>query len=267
MSSEIPGIRKLRRDSVQFVRVNRAYVIDYARPTLLPILTAGAIANIGVYIAQNHSISEFRWFFGHAVLLVSMVISLYGRAYFVMAWHRASLLGPKREHRVNPFGLRKGEARFFGVFLGISLIVMLAGMFGGAVMAIVHINTRSLFTSLISAIVAIIVGYSLTLRFAFLLPARSVGADMSWGEAQRASKGLMLNWFVAVIVADFWLVCLIICIYGGIYALLFASGLAYINNHAPVITGPGFLALYIFGTVPSVLISFVMIARGVTILS
>ncbi|HTK83459.1 MAG TPA: hypothetical protein VL625_00100 [Patescibacteria group bacterium] len=268
MSSEIPGIRKLARDGVQFVRANRAYVIDYARPTLVPILAAGAFATIGLYMSQRQSFGESRSLITHAVLLVTSLISLYGKACFVMAWHRASLLGPKREHRVNPFGLKQGEGRFFGVFLGISLLGVLAGILAGGLIVVVQIKTSSLFASLISGLVAIIVGYTLTLRCAFLLPARSVGADMSWGEAQRTSKGLMWNWVAAVFIADFWLMCLVLSITAAIYALLFATGLAHLaDDHALVVTGPGCLLLYLFGTIPCALISFVMIARGITILS
>src|ERR1035437_6862661 len=107
-----PTSKQLAQGAKQFVKENKAYLREYVTPLLIPLLLAQALEKIGpVY-----------W---HGCAFVAAFMASYFNACLMLAWHRAAILGPKREHAVNPFALKPGEGKFIGVFFSIALVAAL----------------------------------------------------------------------------------------------------------------------------------------------
>lgn len=131
---------------------------------------------------------------------VSFILS-YFWACFAMSWHRIVLLGARRENLVSPLSLPPKSRGFFLAFYFIALLPFLLGMAGGLVFGIFsYFNMIAL--SLIGGLICfglIALGVYRALQFSFLLPARSVGVNLTRAGAKKVSKGLLWTFIVASI--------------------------------------------------------------------
>ncbi len=118
--------------------------------------------------------------------------------------------------------------------------------------------------------VLVIYGVILSMRMMFMLPARSVNARISWHEARQISRGLLWK----LVWAGFWwtvAVALLFGLWSGV-----VQGVGYIIFGRPVVPSPGavdpvsiaaMVYMFVFVTIPQVLVRFYLTAFGVTILS
>jgi hypothetical protein len=174
----------------------------------------------------------------------------------------------KREYGVNPFSLKQGEGAFVGVFFALTLVMILSIVLVFFPAVIVGIATRSIGFAVLITLALSIAAIAFSMRFSFLLPARSVNVIVSWGESWRISRGLSWRLIAAVIAADFMPFLLNALIIMIVYAALGRLGMMQTDEMGfPRPTPSGSIVFYIFAGIPGTLIGFVMIARGVTILS
>lgn len=250
-----PTTGELSRGAKDFVRENQAYLIDYARPVFILMLIAEVLTRVGPL-------------YGKTLTMTGPLLMSYCTACFMLAWHRAALLGPKREHKVNPFALKPGEGRFVGLFFSIALVMILFVIMGivPAVLVAAGLHSKGL-----AVVLGVIVGIGaiiLSMRFMFMLPARSVNAPSSWGEAWRLSSGLIWPLCIGSLRA-----CILPALLIGLIAyvaimILFASHLISIDDNKEVVwTLPGAITMVIIEGIPMLVINLVILARGVTVLS
>jgi hypothetical protein len=250
-----PEIGELSRGAKEFVHDNQAYLIDFARPLVAFMLIAEAMQRIGPSVSKGFE-------------LPAVLITSYFSACFVLAWHRTSLLGARREYKVNPFRLKTGEGWFIITFFLLALVTVafvVIGLVPGIALAAM---THSVGLSVLVSFAAVIAAIVFAMRFMFMLPARSVNASLSWGEAWHISQGLIWRLFAATFRANFLLILLVI-------AIAIVAGIAVFSLHFYVmdeqnrftLTLPGSIVMFLILGIPVVLINFVALARGVTVLS
>ncbi len=256
-----PRSGELAAEARQFVRDNRKFFWDYLKPLLLPFIVMDAIASIGSVLSPGFAIAG--------------LVTAYMSACFVLAWHRAVLLGPKSSHAVNPFNLKKGEGGFILIFFLVAVtpaIVMGCGLIpllGAAAMKNIVLTVAAALVTVVVFFYAIILGMS----FAFLLPARSVDVKLSFREARKIAKGLLWNLFwtgIRVSVGPAFLI--------GIWYGIMAAVVTHVPGMSVMrtdftgrdheeLTLNGATVLYLVGGLPLIYFHFMIVARNVTVLS
>ncbi len=244
-----PRIGALFSDSKAFVIENKSYAMDYLRPLLPGIIVCEAISQIGG--------SHFKW------LALLAIVTAYLYACFALAWHRAVLLGPKAEHAVNPFALKKGEGRFILAFFGISMIPALFALVAAIPLAISTSMHASFLTAIFACllIAGVIYAVIISLRYVFILPARSVNVNIPLSEAKQISRGLILTLLSAGMLWFFL---------AGVAIALWTFVTAFII-HGIIGLPPGSMAgataMFIFSGLPAIFVNVAIMAMNVTILS
>jgi hypothetical protein len=178
-----PSSKELARKARVFVRENRNWMIEYIKPMILYILACNLIVAFG----EPYS----------SIFNLIRIVPVYLFACFAMSWHRAVLLGVKHEHKINPLKPNKEDISFFMIFFVVtlapfflSLIVLwaLSGDWFGRV-GITKENSYLIFVY----IACYILVTAKVLPLSFVLPARSVGSNMSRRETLAVSKGLVFR--------------------------------------------------------------------------
>lgn len=174
-----PSVKSLIIQSHKFVMANTDLIRQFAMPLFVPLAILTIISNVGGYYSEWATAVEF--------------ISIYFIACFTLAWHRAFLLGPKLEYAVNPAALKPGEGKFIAVVYALSLAPLVIGFFVGVLAAIGKTLPNPVVLPIIAVVcfILFIIGMLTILRWCFILPAKSVNADISLKEASRLSKGLL----------------------------------------------------------------------------
>ncbi len=198
--------RKAALDARMFVRSNIGWVWEAMKP-ILPYIIVFSLASFAlesyfpVDKQQIQNYSKLYLAIGVAgPISVSLILS-YFWACFAMSWHRIVLLGARRENLVSPLSLPPKSRGFFLAFYLIALLPFLLGMAGGIVLGVFsYFNMIAL--SLIGGLICfglIALGVYRALQFSFLLPARSVGVNLTRAGAKKVSKGLLWTFIVASI--------------------------------------------------------------------
>jgi hypothetical protein len=252
-----PRSKELAKDAIEFVKDNSVYLREYAMPVVIPLMLMQAMEKVGpVY---------WEWF-----NYVAAFIASYFNACFMLAWHRAALLGPKSEHKVNPFALKVGEGKFILIFFGIALICALVFAAGFWPLLILSPHPdRAPVSFMIFLTVLLIIVTIISLRLMFMLPARSVNSPIGIKESWRISRGLAWRLFAGSFRTTIMPMLLI-----TVFALV-AGAIAYAchffqfdeEKNVLKITLPGAVIMAIGEGIPFVIINFIIVARAVTILS
>jgi hypothetical protein len=179
-----PGPISLAKQSASFVFGNMDMLLRHLR-YLFPLLALLSFAE--AFCAQQ----EIKWV-PFALLIPNFVfLSL-----FVLSWHRASLRGTDEDHSINPFDVSQYDFRFIGVMLVLALIPVAAGfVFGlsvGISSKVVHLSEQTGKALFLLVGVPVILFLAIALvKMYFVLPARSVGVKLGFGEARKISKGMV----------------------------------------------------------------------------
>ncbi|HTK84222.1 MAG TPA: hypothetical protein VL625_03975 [Patescibacteria group bacterium] len=259
--TDMPKSGELAADARQFVRDNKKFFWDYLKPLLLPFIVMDAIAHVGATISPAFTIAS--------------LVTAYISACFVLAWHRAVLLGPQSNHAVNPFLLKKGEGGFILIFFLVAITpaaVMMCGLLpviGAALTKNMVLTVVASLVTIVAFVYAIILGMS----FAFVLPARSVGVKLSFREARKIARGLIWKLFWTGIRVSFG-PAFLIGLWYGIMAVVVISmpGMSvmktdFAGKNQEELTMPGAAILYLVGGLPLIYFHFMIVARNITVLS
>jgi hypothetical protein len=259
--TDTPTTGELAADARQFVRDNKKFFWDYLKPLLLPFIVMDAITSIGPTLSPA---------FGIAAL-----VTAYISACFVLAWHRAVLIGPKSSHAVNPFILKQGEGGFIFLFFLVALIpvaVTMCGMIPLVCAAAIKNMMLTVVASLL-LIVALVYALILGLSFTFVLPARSVGVKLSFREARKIAKGLLWKLFWTGVRVSF-VPAFLMGLWYGIAAALVSTvpGMSvmktdFTGKEHEELTFNGATIVYLVAGLPLIYVNFIIVARNVTVLS
>ena len=180
MSSK-PGVFALSKESTLFTFSNVKLFFNHIK-IIFPLML------LCIVIKQAGLIAKAEW-----IAPCITAASLFLCGCFALAWHRTSLYGPDKSHERNPTNLRGEDWKFVLFFM------LLTGGFGLFLDGLVYLNEKILAPQgegigLVGNIVTLVVIFFATVTFArasFLFPAKSVGVNLSWQDAKRASKGLI----------------------------------------------------------------------------
>ncbi|HEU4839154.1 MAG TPA: hypothetical protein VFS88_07075 [Micavibrio sp.] len=179
-----PGAISLAKQSGSFVFDNMNMLMRHLR-YLFPLLALLSFAE--AFCAQQ----EVKWV--PIALLIPNFIFL---SLFVLSWHRASLRGTGEDHSINPFDISQYDFRFIGVMFTLALVPLAAGVvFGAAAGILTKIaglpdqTEKALFLLLGVPLIALLL--ITMVKMYFVLPARSVGVKLGFGEARKISKGMV----------------------------------------------------------------------------
>lgn len=196
--------REVALDARMFVRSNLGWVWEAMKP-MLPYIIVLSLAGLAAEVyfpIDKHELKNYSKSYlligGGASVFTSFTLS-YFWACFAMSWHRIVLLGARRENLVSPLSLPPGSRGFFLAFYLIALLPFLLGMAGGVVLGVFsyfQVTALSLMGGLIG-LSLIVLGVYKALQFSFLLPARSVGVNLTRAGAKKVSKGLLWTFIVA----------------------------------------------------------------------
>lgn len=196
--------REVALDARMFVRSNLGWVWEAMKP-MLPYIIVLSLASLAVEVyfpIDKHELknySESYLLIGIGGSVSTQLILSYFWACFAMSWHRIVLLGARRENLISPLSLPPKSRGFFLAFYFIALLPFLLGMAGGIVLGVLsYFETIAL--SLMGGLICfglIALGVYRALQFSFLLPARSVGVNLTRAGAKKVSKGLLWTLIVA----------------------------------------------------------------------
>jgi hypothetical protein len=196
--------REVALDARMFVRSNLGWVWEAMKP-ILPYIIVFSLAGLAAEVYFPIDKHELKNYSKSYLLIgvagpisVSFILS-YFWACFAMSWHRIVLLGPRRENLVSPLSLPPGSRGFFLAFYFISLLPFLLGVSGGIIFGILaYFKVTALtVTGGLIGLSLIVLGVYKALQFSFLLPARSVGVNLTRAGAKKVSKGLLWTFVVA----------------------------------------------------------------------
>lgn len=177
-----PGVISLTKQSAAFVFGNMGVLLRHMR-YVFPLLAL--LSFIEALAAQQ----EMKWV--PIALLIPNFIFL---SLFVLSWHRASLQGTDHDHSINPFVGSQYDFKFIGIMFLLSMIPVAAGFVCGLSVGILSkvIGVSDQTGKMILLLLGVpVVLYLLIVmvKMYFVLPARSVGVKLSFGEARKISKG------------------------------------------------------------------------------
>ncbi len=249
--SERPGSFALAKESAQFVFTSMGILFHQIK-ILFPAMLVLSLIDIlcDVYAIQY-------------VPFATALISVYLYACLALTWHRYSLSGNIPSSPINPLSISREDFKFIRLFFLLAIIPVLMGVALGAIagggQAVA--GQAGLVMAFLIIIPVFIYAFIQFLRYSFKLPAKSLGVDLSFADAKRASRGmisriLLAGFFIGVAAA---MVLLVYAIISGI-SVGFASGGEEPGDIAKVIMG------VVLGA-PVLLIFVVLTAINITILS
>lgn len=249
--AEIIKTGTLITSSKDFVFQNLAALREQLT-VLFPLMLIFALINV---IAESMKIE---W-----MSLATFLPTTYLYACFALSWHRTSLYGPDRSHKVNPFAVRAEDKKFFLTFFALVLAPILLGAVIGGIFGALSVaqNTALMVGALIISVVAFIFFIFELVRQSFRLPANSVGVSLTSDEARKASKGLVWRIMLAMTVVSIAFF-LSVMLYGFIVGLGLASVLQGDETTQIMSIFTGF-----FLSIPIHAAAMVLMAVNVTILS
>ncbi|QDG75178.1 hypothetical protein [Labrenzia sp. PHM005] len=176
-------LKRLLGDSVALVFGNLETVFKVCGAWfVVQMIVFGAVAALGLQ-------GTAAFVFG---LIPILIVSLAASASIAVAWHRFGLLSeyPGSIHlKLGPL-----EARFILKSLMLTLMMLACGL----VLGIFHALTGSASVTGVLAIIFLIVGLPVFLRFSLILPATAVDHDIGLGDAYQMSAGLGWRMFCAI---------------------------------------------------------------------
>lgn len=253
----MPTSKELARDAKEFVSSNRSWMWEYIKPLLPYLVVCGLISEVGrIYYSDLFSLAG--------------IASAYLMACFALSWHRAVLLGPKEEHKVNPFSIESKYRPFLVAFFLVAVVPVLFGVLGGLIVGVaigmankgVGGNGIVLLSGLF-LMGSVVFGTIKAMRLSFLLPARAVGVKISSKGATKVSRGLLWLFFVASFRVSLGPICLGILSFIVILIVLMMAfpSEGFEQNKSAQLTAS---LLFFF---PVLWLQVIMAARYVTVLS
>lgn len=249
--SERLGSFALAKESAQFVFSSMRVLLNQIK-ILFPLMLALSLVDILCEIYEVR-------YLPYATAFVS--VYLYGC--LALSWHRYSLSDVVPEKPINPFFMSREDFKFIRLFFLIAILPILMGVALGAVAGggkAVAGQTGFMLAFLI-VVPVFIYAFIQFIRFSFKMPAKSMGVDLSFADAKRASRGmisriLLSGFFIAVAATVAMLVYAIIT---GV-SIGFASGGDEPGDVAKIVMG------FILGA-PVIFLVIVLTAINITILS
>lgn len=243
-----PKIIELARGAKDFLLKNKDYFFAAAKLVAVPILLIELVVQIG----GKHM----------PILTLLGLVSFYFYACFILSTHRAVLVGADKSQAVNPFAPGLNDGKFVLLFFGLTILPIVIGLILAAVFSLLSHVVGGAGGILIGIVAFCLCIYLLVLfmRLFFMLPARSLGAKMSFKEAIAASRGLLLRWIGAGLVFG---------IVAGLPYLIYIFVMSFVvltvlGAQASLLTSIG---LYILVGVPAVLFGLLSAAYNAVILS
>lgn len=242
-----PSIKSLIGESHHFIMDNKDVVLHFVRPVFVPLVVLTLIASIGGYYSKWFSLVE--------------VAGIYFWSCLTLAWHRAVLLGPRLDQAVNPMALRPGEGKFITAVYGLSLAPAVVGVLTGLLSGIAKNSGNAAIAAILIllAIFVLIGGLLAIMRWLFILPARSVNADISLKEAAKISRGLLWPLFCAGLITSIAVFAIIII---PVILMSLLIGVFFSAKTLPFI-----VAAALFVKVPCLLATLYIVLMNVGILS
>lgn len=261
--------REVALDARMFVRSNLGWVWEAMKP-ILPYIIVFSLAGLAAEVYFPIDKHELKNYSKSYLLIgvagpisVSFILS-YFWACFAMSWHRIVLLGARRENLVSPLSLPPGSRGFFLAFYFIALLPFLLGMSGGVIFGILaYFKVTALtVTGGLIGLSLIVLGVYKALQFSFLLPARSVGVNLTRAGAKKVSKGLLWTFVVASVRATWrqglllFLVIVVVILIAAVVGFILKIGEKDLESLAGV-----------FMFAPALYFQAVLVALNVTLLS
>lgn len=240
----------LAKQSGSFVFENMDVLFRHLRYIFPLLAVLGFIESLAVE-------QEMKWV--PVALVVPNFIFL---SLFVLSWHRASLRGTGEDHSINPFNASQYDLKFIGIMLLLGLIPVAAGFFSGLAVGfltkIIGISHETgIFLFLLLGIPLILFLLITLVRMYFVLPARSVGVKIGFGEARKISKGAVWPVIGANIVFSLGTaVAVLLC------GVVFGVAIGLLTGQGP----ENWVAKYVV-SLPGIFLGLVYIALNVTALS
>ena len=252
MTNAKPGVIQLACNSV---KTTRSHFGDL-RSVGLPFFMMVAITTLVEQLGLAHS----RYFAGLEL------VNLYFSACFALAWQRRILLEFRPSPRVNPFMLRQGERAFIAITTCMIIICIVGATASAAAVTIFccHVSTPSIRfeTGIVAGIIVFLLLVVVLAPFQFILPAKSVNAPISLRQARDISRGLVLRLVTGTLLTTLMPVMLLLFVqqWIGPFIVFQLLGLSQQSLSAG-------LAIFVFANLPSILISFLVAALSIVVLT
>lgn len=184
MSKKPYGAIETARFSYNFLSDNFEHFKSLVIP-LLPVLLPFTWISGFIHKAETPHIP----FLIYAIWAALSIAAFIYTSAFMIAWHRAVILGPSESNRVKPLQLSDDEKSFIKNIILIVVGLFAIGTIGGAILGL--IATILLPVAVILGVIGIIAVIYYSLRLYLFFPAKATGADITLFCSIPLSKGLL----------------------------------------------------------------------------